>query len=112
MFAQTVDNYLAGSRVPSDLTAVGLKSKGAVALASGVEVFVRMVEVGKANSSTSPYDDRVLNLVDGRVLPMCRDLSGSRYLDVKTAIDKFIPARDTDYPHSGPVTGPWVIKFM
>lgn len=116
VFAQTVENFLAGSRVPSDVQIVKLKSKGVASVGNGIEVFVRLIEVGKSNSSTSPYDDRVLNLdnerVDGRVLPICRDLSGSRYLDVKTAIDKFIPARDTDYPLSGPVTGPWLIKFM
>jgi hypothetical protein len=27
-------------------------------------------------------------------------------------MDKFIPACDTDYPLAGPVTGPWIIKFM
>ena len=116
VFAQTVDNFIAGSRVPSDVQVLSLKSKGVASVGNGVEVFVKLIEVGKANSSTSPYDDRVLNLgnerVDGRVLPICRDLSGGRYLDVKTAIDKFIPARDTDYPLAGPVTGPWLVKFM
>ena len=113
VFAQTAGKFSNGTRVPSDLVINGLKSKGVAALSDGTEAYVRFAKQGAAGPALNEkIQDLENERVDGRVLPISRDLNGVRYLDFRSALDKFIPSRDDDYPIAGPITGAWLMRFM
>ena len=90
----------------------GLLTKGVVTFSDGTEAYVRFTKSGITSSvvGREKIQDLENERLDGRVLPISRDLNGIRYLP--SALDKFVPSRDDDYPISGPITGAWLMRFM
>jgi hypothetical protein len=84
--------------------------RGLAILEDGTELFVKKVSRGDAAASGLKAVES--QRIDGRILPIVKDVNGKRYGDPKTTVDKMKDAEFDDWPVLGPHTTVWLVKFM
>jgi len=108
-----------GDTVPDSMKRFSLGAKGIAEDEGGRSVFIRR-SVLPAMRDTDSIDYSVAvrrasiaaERLDPRVMPIVRDINGGRYMDFRAVVDRTLSTIDPDHPLGGPVSGPWLLRFM